>query len=173
MSASSRLFTGVSLVLIVLTLGAAQAQKKEIKIGFSLEATNGERWQTDLEEFQQRAHELGGSVLTRSANGDDDLQFRQIKELLNSGIDVLVFLPHDTSKAGRMVEAAHARHVPVIKRRMIAWPVRRSIFSSDSTCSRSESSRRRVWWSARPKVVPSCWEARDSMPTRKWFAPVR
>jgi len=53
---------------------------------------NGERWQTDLDEFQQRAHQLGGSVLTRSANGDDDLQFRQIKELLKSGIDVLVFL---------------------------------------------------------------------------------
>jgi len=111
---SSRLFTGVSLVVIVLTLGVVQAQKKEIKIGFSIEATNGERWQTDLEEFQQRAHELGGTVVTRSANGDDDLQFRQIKELLKSGIDVLVFLPHDTSKAGRVVEAAHANHVPVI-----------------------------------------------------------
>jgi len=114
MSGSSRFFTGVSFVLIILTLGVAQAQKKEIKIGFSIEAMNGERWQTDLEEFQQRAHELGGSVLTRSANGDDDLQFRQIKELLKSGIDVLVFLPHDTSKAGRVVEAAHQKHVPVI-----------------------------------------------------------
>jgi D-xylose transport system substrate-binding protein len=111
---SSRFFTGVSLVLVVLMLGVVQAQKKEIKIGFSIEATNGERWQTDLAEFQQRAHELGGSVATRSANGDDDLQFRQIKELLKSGIDVLVFLPHDTSKAGRVVEAAHAKHVPVI-----------------------------------------------------------
>src|SRR5882757_5707639 len=79
---SSRFFTGVSFVLIVLTLGVVQAQKKQIKIGFSIEAMKGERWQTDLEQFQQRAHELGGSVLTRSANGDDDLQFRQIKELL-------------------------------------------------------------------------------------------
>ena len=111
---SSRFFTGVSLVLVVLTLGVVQAQKKEIKIGFSIEAVNGERWQTDLEEFQQRARELGGTVVTRSANGDDDLQFRQIKELLKRGIDVLVFLPHDTSKAGRVVEAAHAKHVPVI-----------------------------------------------------------
>jgi D-xylose transport system substrate-binding protein len=114
MRASPRFLTGVSFVLIVLTLGVAQAQKKEVKIGFSIEAVKGERWQTDLDEFQQRAHELGGAVLTRSANGDDDLQFRQIKELLKSGIDVLVFLPHDTSKAERIVEAAHAKHVPVI-----------------------------------------------------------
>ncbi len=109
-----RLFSGVSIVLIIFTLGVAQAQKKEIKIGFSIEAMNGERWQTDLDEFQQRAHEFGGSVVTRFANGDDDLQFRQIQELLAGGIDVLVFLPHDTSKAGRIVEAAHAKHVPVI-----------------------------------------------------------
>ena len=114
MRAAPRFFTGVSFVLIVLTLGVAQAQKKEIKIGFSVEAANGERWQTDLDEFQQRAHELGGAVVIRSANGDDDLQFRQIKNLLNDGIDVLVFLPHDTGKAGRIVEAAHAKHVPVI-----------------------------------------------------------
>jgi D-xylose transport system substrate-binding protein len=124
MRVSPRFFTGVSLVLIVLTLGVAQAQKKEIKIGFSIEAVKGERWQTDLDEFQQRAHELGGAVVTRSANGDDDLQFRQIKDLLDSGIDVLVFLPHDTSKAGRIVEAAHAKHVPVISYdRLASGPV--------------------------------------------------
>ena len=114
MRVSSRFFTGFCFVLVVLTLAVAQAQKREIKIGFSIEAVTGERWQTDLDEFQQRAHELGGAVITRSANGDDDLQFRQINELLKGGIDVLVFLPHDTSKAGRIVEGAHAKHVPVI-----------------------------------------------------------
>jgi D-xylose transport system substrate-binding protein len=114
MRVSPRFFTGVLFVLMVLTLGVVQAQKKEIKIGFSIEAMKGERWRTDLDEFQQRVHELGGAVVTRSADGDDDLQFRQINELLKDGIDVLVFLPHDTSKAGRIVEAAHAKRVPVI-----------------------------------------------------------
>ena len=114
MRVSPRFLARAFFILIVLTLGVAQAQKKEIKIGFSIEAIKGERWQTDLDEFQQRAHELGGTVVTRDANGDDDLQFRQINELLEGGIDVLVFLPHDTSKAGRIVDAAHAKHVPVI-----------------------------------------------------------
>src|SRR3981189_3535102 len=45
MRGSSRFFTGVSLVVVVLTLGVVQAQKKEIKIGFSIEAVKGERWQ--------------------------------------------------------------------------------------------------------------------------------
>ena len=109
-----RFYTGVSFVVMVMALAGAQAQKKEIKIGFSIEAMKGERWQTDVDQFQRRAHELGGAVVTRSADGDDDLQFRQVNELLKGGIDVLVFLPHDTSKAGRIVEAAHAKHVPVI-----------------------------------------------------------
>jgi D-xylose transport system substrate-binding protein len=124
MRVSPRFFSGLSFILIVLTLGVAQAQKKEITIGFSIEAVKGERWQTDLDESQQRVHELGGAVVTRSANGDDDLQFRQINELLKDGIDVLVFLPHDTSKAGRIVEAAHAKHVPVISYdRLASGPV--------------------------------------------------
>jgi D-xylose transport system substrate-binding protein len=114
MRGSPRFFAGIFFTLIVLTLDVVQAQNKEIKIGFSIENMKGERWQTDLEEFQQRARELGGTVVTRSADGDDDLQFRQINELLKGGIDVLVFLPHDTSKAARIVEAAHAKHVPVI-----------------------------------------------------------
>jgi D-xylose transport system substrate-binding protein len=114
MRVSPRFCAGISFILIVLTLGVVQAQNKEIKIGFSIENMKGERWQTDLDEFQQRVHELGGAVVTRSADGDDDFQFRQINELLKSGIDVLVFLPHDTSKTARIVEAAHAKHVPVI-----------------------------------------------------------
>lgn len=120
----TRLLTEISFVLVAWTLGYAQAPKQEVKIAFSIEDVKGERWQTDLDQFQQRAHELGGAVVTRSANGDDDLQFRQIKDLLDGGIDVLVFLPHDTSKAGRIVEAAHAKHVPVISYdRLASGPV--------------------------------------------------
>jgi D-xylose transport system substrate-binding protein len=98
---------------VVSCYGQAQ-QKPEIKIGISLEATKGERWQTDLDEFQIRAEQLGAQTITRSADGDDDLQFEQVKGLLDTGIDVLVLLPHDTQKASRIVEAAHAKHVPVI-----------------------------------------------------------
>ena len=94
---------------------SAQAQQKpEIKIGFSIENTKGERWQTDLDELQARAQQLGAQIITRSADGDDDLQLKQVKELLNTGIDALVLLPHDPQKAVRIVEAAHAKHVPVI-----------------------------------------------------------
>jgi len=92
-----------------------QAQDgNKLKIGFSIEAMKGERWQTDLNSFEVRAKQLGAEVISGDANGDDDLQFRQVKDMIKAGIKVLVLLPRDTKKAGRMVDAAKAANVKVI-----------------------------------------------------------
>ena len=109
-----RVWIVLSFILLGVAFCSGQAQKKEIKIGFSIENVKGERWQTDLDEFQSRAQELGAAVVTRSADGDDDLQYQQVRELLDSGIDALVYLPHDTEKTMRIVQAAQTKNVPVI-----------------------------------------------------------
>ncbi|MGA2419871.1 MAG: substrate-binding domain-containing protein, partial [Candidatus Acidiferrum sp.] len=107
----------ILLAIFVVNLGGevARAQDaKPLRIGFSIEAMNGERWQTDLESFEARAKELGARVVSSDAHGDDDLQYKQVKDMIQTGIQVLVLLPHDTAKAGRMVEAAKAANVKVI-----------------------------------------------------------
>jgi D-xylose transport system substrate-binding protein len=86
----------------------------KLLIGFSIEAMKGERWQTDLDSFSTRAGQLGAVVLSADAGGDDDLQFRQVQDMIKAGIKVLVLLPHDAAKASRMAEAAKAAHVKVI-----------------------------------------------------------
>ena len=91
---------------------AQNAGKAEI--GFSLEATKGERWQTDLDSFKARAKQLGVEVISSDANGDDELQYQQVQDMIKAGIKVLVLLPHDTAKAARMVDAAKAANVKVI-----------------------------------------------------------
>lgn len=92
-----------------------QAQdSNKIRIGFSIEAMKGERWQTDLNSFELRAKQLGAQVISGDANGDDDLQFAQVKDMIKAGIQVLVLLPRDTTKAARMVDAAKAANVKVI-----------------------------------------------------------
>jgi len=93
--------------------GTAQAQEK-IKVGFSIEAMNGERWQTDLDSFQARAKELGAQVVSADAKGDDNLQLRQVKAMIHGGIQVLVLFPHDAVKAAIIVDAAKAANVKVI-----------------------------------------------------------
>jgi len=102
-------------ILFVLSLGTQlpHAQDK-LKIGFSIEAMNGERWQTDLNSFEERAKQLGAEVISADAKGDDDLQFQQVKDMIKAGIKALVILPHDTSKASRIVDAAKAANVKVI-----------------------------------------------------------
>jgi len=93
----------------------ARAQAaSNLKIGFSIEAMNGERWQTDLDAFQTRAKQLGAEVISADAKGDDDLQFQQVQDMIKAGIKTLVLLPNDTTKAARMVDAAKAAHVHVI-----------------------------------------------------------
>lgn len=91
----------------------AQEQAK-LKIGFSIEAMNGERWQTDLASFEARAKQLGAEMLSADAKGDDDRQLQQVQEMIKAGIKALVLLPHDTTKAARIVEAAKAASVKVI-----------------------------------------------------------
>ena len=90
------------------------AQTAKIKIGFSIEAMNGERWQTDLNSFETRAKELGAEVISADAKGDDDRQLQQVQDMIKSGIKALVLLPHDTTKAIRIVVAAKAANVKVI-----------------------------------------------------------
>ena len=107
------LLSAVFAIVLNAQLTHAQDANKP-QIGFSIEAMKGERWQTDLESFKARANQLGADVISSDANGDDDLQFQQVRGMIKAGIRVLVLLPHDTAKASRMVDAANSANVKVI-----------------------------------------------------------
>lgn len=101
--------------VIVLSAQLARTQDgNKPKIGFSVEAMKGERWQTDLDSFEARAQQLGAEVISADADGDDNRQFQQVKGMIKAGIKVLVLLPHDTTKASRIVDAARSANVKVI-----------------------------------------------------------
>jgi D-xylose transport system substrate-binding protein len=93
---------------------APQTAAKPIRIGYSLDSLRIERWQTDVAEFQKRAQQLGASVQVENADGDENTQFKQAQKLINSGIQVLVIVPHNTDTASKIVEAAKVRNVKVI-----------------------------------------------------------
>jgi D-xylose transport system substrate-binding protein len=105
--------------LLVSLLGIAKGQTPStqdtpLKIGYLMDTLKIERWQADLDTFQKRAKELGAVVLVETAEGDDEMQLQQSQKLMDSGAKVLVLVPHDTDKAARIVNAAKARHVPVL-----------------------------------------------------------
>ncbi len=117
---SHRLFLYLSMIAflaspICLAKGqTSSAQIAPFKIGYLMDSLKIERWQTDVDIFQKRAKELGADVLVETAEDDDDLQLQQSQKLMDSGVKVLVLVPHDTDKAARIVSAAKARHVPVL-----------------------------------------------------------
>ena len=116
MTKARRRLTVLSAILFaVLSAQLVHAQEaNKPLIGFSFEAMKGERWQTDLNAFEARAKQLGAEVISRDADGDDNRQFQQVKDMIKAGIKVLVLLPRDTTKASRMVDAAKAANVKVI-----------------------------------------------------------
>jgi D-xylose transport system substrate-binding protein len=111
----STTLTILSAVLAISALQPSSAQETaKPKIGFSIEAMKGERWQTDLDSFQSRAKQLGAEVIAADAKGDDDLQFQQVQDMIKQGIKVLVLLPHNGERASQMVDAARTANVKVI-----------------------------------------------------------
>lgn len=118
----SRLSRALAVVLIAASglFGArygtslAQSNPKPLKVGFLLDSLKIERWQTDTQSFQKRAQELGAQLLLENAEGDDDLQYKQAKKLLDEGVKSLVIVPHDTDRAVQVVALAKSKGVPVV-----------------------------------------------------------
>jgi D-xylose transport system substrate-binding protein len=98
--------------------GAYQRKTKkageQVYIGFSMDTLKEERWQRDKQLVEARAAEKGVKLDVPVANGDDKAQVNQCNDLLTKGVDVLIVAPHNGEIAASIVEAAHAKGVPVI-----------------------------------------------------------
>ena len=92
---------------------STQAEDK-IKIGFSMDTLEEERWPRDREFFKEAVEALGAEVLIREAKGDDALQIVQAEQLISEGVDLLVIVPHNAEAVGTIVKKAHSVGVKVI-----------------------------------------------------------
>lgn len=91
-----------------------QQNQNKIVIGVSMDTLREERWQRDQQAMIKRAQELGMDIRILSANGSDALQIAQAKSLVDTGVDVLIVIPHNAEIAAEIVEYAHEKGVPVI-----------------------------------------------------------
>ncbi len=83
-------------------------------IGFSMDSLVVERWQRDLDVFTRAAHELGAEIILEVADQDPVVQEKQVRELADRGIDVLVIVPNDADKLSAAVREVKARGLPVL-----------------------------------------------------------
>lgn len=87
---------------------------RKIQVGVSFDSLNLERWQHDRDAFVKRASQLGADVSVQSADGQDAVQVRQCENLLTTGVDVLVIIPHNGEVMASAVNLAKAQGIPVL-----------------------------------------------------------
>lgn len=103
-----------TIIFIAAMLGCNSGKTKKIRIGISMDTYTEERWKKDGDFFEQRVSELGAEVIRQVCNGNEQLQNEQIENLLTSGIDVLVIVPHNSKTTASAVASAHASGIKVI-----------------------------------------------------------
>lgn len=89
-------------------------EEEAVRIGFSMDTLLEERWLKDRELFKEAVENLGAEVEIVAANGDDALQISQAETLIQSGIDLLVIVPHNAAATAAIVHKAHLAGIQVI-----------------------------------------------------------
>lgn len=86
----------------------------KIKIGFSMDTLEEDRWLRDRELFREAVESLGAEVEIMAAKGDDALQILQAESLISKGVDLLVIVPHNAESTAAIVKKAHSVGIKVI-----------------------------------------------------------
>ena len=93
---------------------AAKDPNRKIKIGFSMDTVQEERWQRDKMLFEKRCQELNLECFVTVADEKPDKQANDVDNLLTKGIDVLVIAPSNATQAASMVAKAKQQGIPVV-----------------------------------------------------------
>lgn len=83
-------------------------------VGLLMDDFYSERWKKDSSVFSAKVKELGHKISIKACDSDTALQLRQLNELIDQGVDVLVIVAEDCKFGKVLVNASHKRKVPVI-----------------------------------------------------------
>lgn len=86
----------------------------EIVVGLSIGNTTEERWNREIEMFQEYADEHGFTLNIQNANNDANKQVSQCENLINQGVDVMIVQSLDAEAASPIVDAAHEAGIKVV-----------------------------------------------------------
>ena len=111
----NKMITAVGLACAMLfSAGAAHADAKNPKIGFSIDDLRLERWTRDRDYFTQAAEKLGAKLFVQSADGSEQKQIAQIENLISRGVDVLVIVPYNATVLNNAIREAKKAKIKVL-----------------------------------------------------------
>lgn len=100
-------------MLLIGVVGCAKSAE-DVKIGVSFGVGEAARWPKEKTYMEERAKELGISLEARLNTTDEPTQFEDCKELIDSGIDVLILIPRDAKNVGDIIDYAKSKNVKVV-----------------------------------------------------------
>lgn len=110
--------TLISIILFTCWWGQAVTKHtnrpQRVRIGLTMATLQEERWKRDLEYMSEKISELGGELISLSANNDPQVQYEQAEYFVNNKVDVLIIIPQDLNQAAGAVEVAKRAGVKVI-----------------------------------------------------------
>ena len=83
------------------------AEDEEIIIGVAMGDLRLERWARDLGYMEDAAAAAGVTVISQSADGDEQRQLQQIEAMLTQGAKVIICMPVQSKTMSKAVDAVH------------------------------------------------------------------
>lgn len=93
---------------------ASQTADGQFTIGFSVYDLSNEYFQSMLKGVEAEAKEKGIKLITHDQKSDENELVTGCNNLLDQGVDALIVSPCKPEVMGNIVDAAHAKNVPVI-----------------------------------------------------------
>ncbi|OQY30798.1 MAG: hypothetical protein B6241_15300 [Spirochaetaceae bacterium 4572_59] len=91
-----------------------ESDKSETIVGLSMDTLVVDRWRKDLEALEREFKLRNMVLLVRDGRNSAEIQKKQILELVEQNIDILIVIPHDSSAASDAVLPAQKRGIPII-----------------------------------------------------------
>src|SRR5258708_36418666 len=111
----SKLWLLAPVAFILLSACSGSSPEKKYRIGFA-QCTGTANWKKATREGMQRelSFHPGTELIYRSAKDNSDLQVKQIRELLNQNIDILLVSSNEADPLTSVVEEVSNRGIPVV-----------------------------------------------------------
>jgi signal transduction histidine kinase/DNA-binding response OmpR family regulator len=104
----------IGLFCLILT-ACSKKQPKQYTIGFS-QCTGADNWRKTMQESMYRELSFNPEInfIMKDARGQSGTQIKQIEELINQNIDLLIVSPNEAKPITPVVEKAYQNGIPVI-----------------------------------------------------------
>jgi ribose transport system substrate-binding protein len=111
-----RLLLGFSMLLVMLGLSLTTAAQDSVKIGLSVPTFTQDFYVLLRESAQAAADEADAELVLPAADaeGEIDAELANVNELIEAGVNVLLFYPVDASASVPAVQAATDADIPVV-----------------------------------------------------------